>query len=437
MRALLFLFLSLIVISCSYKKGEFVADPSKILRRINIIGVIHLPERNKAKLRLLNASWNKSGSKKFNNETIRKMLEKFVGEINISIWEDGRFHARLITLSAGIQELFPIFEDLILNPVFDDGVVELEKKIACEELIRIKEKSFALAVSVASHFVHASEWLDCDKIDQINVEEIQKFKDAIKFQHVKYITNIQDEKIIHGLQKFLSQLPRGIKTMDKSREYLVNPPVAIWIKGPFDQATTLLVSRSENIKTKERYYLRLFSLVTSSDFDSRVFTRIRAEEGLAYLAEAGWSADYEKGLAYFVVQHSKENLSKILEKIFEILHELRNQDVPTVELKKVYHREIQKLHFSKEDPMSRIVQESFLKFFGLPSDDDEKFVSFLNSVKPAHFRQVLNKLLLPNITEKFFLIVVNKDSPFDQIRSKFPNIKFLEVDLDDKFKLLY
>ncbi|MCS6893396.1 MAG: insulinase family protein [Deltaproteobacteria bacterium] len=417
--------------------GITLNDPSKILPVLVVFGKVGLDSReHKAILPLFNEVWNDVGSKSYPREDGKKILLKHAGEIKFSIFEDGRFIASVRGVSPGFHQLVDLFFDKMLNPVFDPITLDLQKKLVCENLLRNREKPINLALITTRFFLFENyQLLNCEDVASVDVSTIETIHRKLKFVSIEYLINRPTSSDLGIISDSLKKLPKS-QVFTEYRIPKLKKTKVIWVEGPFSQTTTLLASPTEALNGEHRYFLKLFELLLSGDFDSPIFKSIRSEEGLAYMAHAGWAADFEKGFFYMLSQHSLDKLPEVLVRIKEVFSSISSESLGE-EIRKVWLRESRRLAFRLESPFDYELSQGINRIFRIPKNDDERFLNFVRAVSPLTVAQNFKNLVDFASDKPLVLVIVHRDNPVNLVSHVLKDFEFLRAKFDDKFKLIY
>ncbi|MCX7952220.1 MAG: hypothetical protein N2654_01105 [Deltaproteobacteria bacterium] len=422
-----------------HKDVYIVHDPALLMKRLVLVGKVNVPSELAPIIPLYNAVITESGTASYTADQVKNTLKKYAAKFDFSLSEDGRLAAGFSCFSHGFSEVTRIFLEIIKSSNFDSDTVEMKKKILCENLRRNLEKPFNMALIAVKHFLFSDDRiLNCDRLLKFDRQDLIKFHNSLHFLDFRIITNFEnfDENTLltHIKKKYGNQIGDSAKPT-------LNQTVVIWIWGPFDQYSTVLAAQSENLLSPKRYALRLFSSIISEDFDSLVFKKIRSELGLAYVADAGWLADFKTGTIYLAVQHSADKLEEVLRIGFEIFHDVKSGAFDYSLLGNVIKREKRKLSFEKERLFAFYVERSLKEVFGLPWNDQDLFLQFLANQDHKTLVKKIGDVISLSRTSPFVLVVIGKEDPYPTLLKTFGPLfsqyRFVKARFDENFRLLY
>jgi predicted Zn-dependent peptidase len=411
--------LLVITIGCSYIVSDkiFVKDETQILSQLAVVGITDPLYKDPVRALLLKDVLFEGGSSKYSIQQTRDLLERSGASVTFNISLDGVYTLQIKALPSRFNQALEVVLDHLQNPAFDSTALELKKMHNCEALTRQIEKpvlvairGFRLLLFGEDEFVNFS----CKDFASIKSDDLIKFYESLKFKNYKFVTNANlSASHLEGLRKVFRKgfTPSTIQFKRKKARQL------LWIFSETPHTTVLLGNISDNSLSSTRYYLRAFEGLLSEDFDSRLFSRVRSELGLAYLVQGGWTADLYRGFVYVVAQTSPELVETLITESLREINLLTKVNLKE-DLQKLAIREKRKLIFSYENQFMRRVQQVFRELVGLPLNEEENWVKFLHQTNPDLLAAKWQELLRFGVSDDLTLVLVGSKNPVDIFSDK-------------------
>ena len=419
MRTISCVFLLVIALSCSYTVSDriFVKDESQILSQLAVVGITEPLYKDPVKALILKDILFEGGSSKYSIQQTRDLLERSGASVTLNISLDGVFTLQVKALPSRFNQALEVVLDHLQNPAFDSTALELKKIHNCEALTRQIEKPVLVAIRGFRYLLFGEEEFvnfSCKDFASIKSDDLIEFYESLKFKNYKIVTNTSlSARHLEALEKvFKKGVVRSKPQIKrkKSRQLL-------WIYSETPHTTVLLGNISDNSLSPARYYLRAFEGLLSEDFDSRLFSRVRSELGLAYLVQGGWTADLYRGFVYVVAQTSPELVETLITESLKEINSLTKVNLKE-DLQKLAIREKRKLIFSYENKFTRRVQQVFRQLVGLPLNEEENWVKFLNQTSSEVLAAKWQELLRFDVRDDLTLVLVGSKNPVDIFSDK-------------------
>jgi len=227
------------------------------------------------------------GTSNKSSREIAEALDYYGAQIEISSGYD--FVAiSLYGLKKFIREIFPVFIEVLSDPVFAEEEFDLQKKIFLQNLEVNEKKTSFLVSRLIRKNIFGSNHPYGNSVEKTNVSEITK--DDLKnyfisnfLPHEIYLVGSLDTQQIYWLIDQLSLLRLGSSNVNK--EFTVEPGDPIQhISRPDDgvQSSIRMGMRTINRGHKDYFSLLLLNHILGGYFGSRLMKNIREEKGLTY-----------------------------------------------------------------------------------------------------------------------------------------------------------
>jgi predicted Zn-dependent peptidase len=257
-----------------------------------------------------------------NSREIANEIEKYGGEFNAYTTGDRTaFFIKIINKK--FEKALDILSDMVANPIFDDRIIEKEKKVVLKEINMVTDDS------------RLHQWILLNKVLFENhpvknptygtVETVRSFdrKLIADYYYSHYIPNNMIISIVGNVQDAKKKVGKyfwNLKPSRRMRRAAVKEPLQKKIKKFVERRKTLNSYMVLGYKTVPRlhwdsYVLDVIAGILGRGQSGWIFDEIRNKRGLAY--QVGVSDDNESDYGTFAVYTSLDR--KNIEKAKEII----------------------------------------------------------------------------------------------------------------------
>jgi zinc protease len=226
------------------------------------------------------------GTSSKSSKEIAEVLDYYGAQLEISSGYDF-VSISLYGLKKFIREIFPVFVDILSDPVFSEEELELQKKIYLQNLEVNEKKNSFLASRLIRKNIFGSAHPYGDSVERNHVDAITNsdlknyFGSNFSLYEIYLIGNIDAKQIQWLVDQ--SQVLRLKKTSDK-KDFVVEAGDAIQHVPKPDsiQSSIRMGMRTINRGHKDYFSLLLLNHLLGGYFGSRLMKNIREEKGLTY-----------------------------------------------------------------------------------------------------------------------------------------------------------
>jgi zinc protease len=173
--------------------------------------------------------------------------------------------------------------------------------------------------------------------------------------------------------------------------------------------------------------IKLFNLIFSQSFDSRLYARIRTKMGLTYGVEGSIETPHlYHGKTYFSTFTKSASTLEAIRAIFEEIDTIRKEKVTDKELSDARDYFSNSFVFKYSSPAKILSSEMEREFYGLPPGYAEKLLAEIKTVTRDQVLQVAQKYLHP---EKMIVFIVGKEKDLDGKLSDLGKVKYVDISI--------
>lgn len=316
------------------------------------------------------------------------------------------------TLSEDLDRGLDYLSQLVTEPLLKPSDILKHRQIIAQELksaLDVPLKKFMMnSIKIDAHNTSRYHYPLIGTLNDIN--KVTK-KDLVHYIIQNYgaknfiltvCGDINKVDLFNKAEKYFSKMNSGSK--NEFPDFLPNTEENIYVdtNPNVDQTTLVLTFEAPSKLDLNKYKASLMSRILGVGDTSRLFTKIRQENGLAYAVGSVFSTNVHTGKINIHAQVEEKNLQKVVELIKAELNKIQKRKVSNDEFMRSKKQVLASLAFDQEDP-----------------EEMADYVSFeLNSVGEA--------IPLDEILDKYNKITQDEIKDISrEIFSKEPKIKLL------------
>lgn len=270
------------------------------------------------------------GTKHRTSKEIASEIDNLGGQINaFTSKECTCYYVKL--LDSHIDIGIDILSDMILNPLFDENDIEKERSVIIEELKMYEDSPEDLAYDLLTENIYVNNPLGMNiigttkSLDEINQNDLLNYFNKYYVPNNSVISisgNFNFDEMVKKIEdKFNSWKQREVSVEVEKAEF--NP--CFIAKNKDTEQVNIAISLdavpSENIE--EVYALAVINTVFGGSISSRLFQKIREEQGLVYSIYSTQTLYKKCGELGIFASMGLDNLKEVYESIIEEIKNMR------------------------------------------------------------------------------------------------------------------
>lgn len=332
-------------------------------------------------------------------DALDQQLEELAASISSSF--SGEFGGVSFScLTSDLDDVFPLFADVVLRPRFEGDRLALWKGQSLESIKRRKEDPQTVASVAFTQLIYGDSPYGRVSVER-DITAISR--DLLLSLHSSFVkpdggllvvTGRVDRATVEKLveSSFGSWKPRGELLPPAPAITHTPKPGIYFVELPFSQASVQLGQLGVPRLTPDYPAIDIFNEVFgTSGFGSRLMQRVRTDLGLTYGVYGGISAAVVKGVNYVFLQTKAQSVAPAIEESIGVLTKLQTAP-PTQEEMEEKKTAIQNsfvLNFDSIDDIA--VRNARLKLLEYPADYDQTYLSKIHAVTPEQVMEVAQK----------------------------------------------
>jgi len=344
--------------------------------------------------------------------------------------------ARLSVLKEDIDMGLEVLADVLRNPSFRDDKIELAKVTARSAISRRNDQVMAIAAREFRRLIYGPNHPYARMTEYATIDNIAK-QEMIDFHKTYFVPNNMMLALWGDFKT--DEMKSKIETMfsDWQRQEVTFPPVPpprlaaqksvnFIRKDDVNQSNIYLGHLGGVLSDPESGSLNVADQAFGGAAASRLFKKVRSDQGLAYSVGSFWGEDYDHPGIFQMRGSTKSGTT--VKMIRSIEHEFDNfikNGITGDELKYAKDSYLNSFVF-RYDTKGKIISELMtLEYFGYPKDFIQKEQQEVQKATIAGVNDAVKKRWEP---EALTLLVVGKDSDFDEpLSSLGMNMKTIDI----------
>ncbi len=255
-----------------------------------------------------------------------------------------------------------VLADIIRHPLFDPAELEKERYIIGEEINMMMDSPEDWVSVLLDQVIWPNHPLGRDiagthaSLAGISRDHVLSFYQAGYHPHNMLIAvggAFEAAEVVAQLNELLGSWQSAPEPTFEPAPTVHNKPSWLVEDRPIEQGHLTLALPALHRTHPDRYALSVLNAVLGEGMSSRLFLRVREEEGLAYAVDSGLNLLADTGSLVVYAGVDADRATEALQAILEELSRLRDEPVPEVELNKAKEYLKGRLVLGLEDSFSQ------------------------------------------------------------------------------------
>lgn len=348
------------------------------------------------------------GTKKRSAKRMSEEIESLGGYLNaFTSKEHTCFYGR--GLNAHIEKTFEVLADMVQNSVFNPKEIEKESKVVVDELYDIEDSPDELIFDKFESNTFAGNSLGMPIIGTEKNLRAFKQKDLLKYIEENYTLdrfmivasgNVDHNEIVKFAKKYITRDYRPGN--DKVRTILMQPSKDIYVEKETQQVHYILGKPTYGYKDLRRISVAVLSHILGEGSSSRLFQKIREENGIAYQINTFLNSFFDISTFGVYLSTNEKSVSKAQKLIFEELEKIKQKKVNAAELDRAKEYLVGNMLMSLEGTTNRMIRMAHQMIYFGKIIPVEETVKKIYKVTKEDIRDLSNELFGDSsLTNKF------------------------------------
>ena len=397
-------------------------------------GSIYDPKEKMAVAGITGSVMRTGGTKSYSPDSLNALLEFIAASVESGIGSESG-SASMSVMAKDLDLGLNILYEVLRFPQFDTAKIELEKSQIKESIRRRDDRPGSIISREFSHLIYGDhpygrilEWDFVKNIDRDDLMEYHR-----QYYHpnnimIAFAGDFNTKKLIKKIKKIFGSWPKAELsiTAEPKVDYSFKPGVFV-IDKDLTQANLRVGHLGIKRDNPDRYAVSLMNFILGGgSFTSRLTTRVRSDEGLAYSVRSNFSTgsrDY--GMFYAYSQTKTASAYRVLEIFNEEFKQIREEIPNQAEFETARDSYVNNFIFQFDSPGEIVNRLMGLEFNDYPPDYYERYLDNVRAVTIEDIKTMAEKYIKP---ESLTIMVLADTSKIDADLSDFGKVTYLELE---------
>lgn len=341
------------------------------------------------------------GTKTRSAKKISEEIESLGGYLNaFTSKEHTCFYGR--GMSEHIEKTFEVLADMLQYSVFNPKEIEKEAKVVIDELNDIEDSPDELIFDKFESNIFNGNSLGMPIIGteknlrSFNQKQLKNFVNKNYTFDRFYIVacgNINHSDLIKFADKYIT---KDLKLNNSVRQELkLQNPTDLYVEKETQQVHYILGKTTYGFNDKRRIPVSVLSHILGEGSSSRLFQKIREENGIAYQINSFLNSFYDISTFGIYLSTNEKSVYKAEELIFNELKKIRSKKVSDEELNRGKEYLIGNMLMSLESTTNRMLRIAQSMIYYNKIKTVEETIKKIHSVTRENIQDIANELFNP------------------------------------------
>ncbi|HBX67801.1 MAG TPA: hypothetical protein DEG32_17255, partial [Balneolaceae bacterium] len=368
---------------------KFLLVEDKELPLINIrvtvkTGGLLVPESKTGLAGMTGTVMREGGSENYPADELNKLLEDNAANISTFIGF-GSGGATLNILKEDLEELLPVFVDILQNPAFPEDKIELAKTQTKSGISRRNDSQQQVAGREFQDLIYGENSVYARETEYATVDNITR-EDMIEFHKnafvgsnitVGIVGDFNTAEMRQKLREAFGSLPTGSPTNLLYPEVDYNFPTTInLVDKPDVNQSYVTMGHIGGLRENPDYpAIQVMNQILGGGFSSRLFQEVRTNLGLAYSVGGGYGSNINyPGTFRLTTMTKSETTAEAIDAILKEVERLQNEPITQEELQQTKDQFLNSLVFRYDSKSQILNQRISNEYNGLSADAFDELV---------------------------------------------------------------
>lgn len=378
------------------------------------------------------------GTENRTGDELDLFLESKAASIETSIDTDVGV-ASMNTLSKDFPEVLAAFADVLRHPVFSQDKIDVAKTSIEAGIARQNDNPQQIVFRELAERVYGEDSPYAANPTYETLGNVER--DDLVAWHDEYfhpnrivlglVGDFETDVALEQIEKAFGDWSAGPAYEPPEVPYRTEPNPGVFFaeKNDINQSNIALGHFGIRRDNPDYHAVEVMNQIFSGGFASRLFSRVRSDQGLAYAVFGQVGSDWDReGLTLLFTTTKTETTGAAIE---ALLRETRNMvDEPPTEdeVKKAKQAILSSFVFNSDSTDKILRQQLTYEYFGYPLDWLSRYQKGIEAVTPAQVRQAAEKHLHP---DRFSIVVVGPSEGQDKPLSTFGEVTNLDISIPE------
>lgn len=369
-------------------------------------------------------------------DMIDDFLENRAASIETSIGiSSGR--VSVSALKDDFPEVLALMVDILRNPYFDEGRLAVAKNRVNSMIARQNDDPLGIMFREFADVIYGPESPYARESDYLSIANTTR-DDLVTFHRDYFHPNnfvmglvgdFQTDEMVELISEAFADWEAGPSAPDLVGDYRRHVEPAVYYIPKEDMTQSDITMGHLGIRHDDPDYvaLQLLNEVFSGGFASRLFTRIRSKQGLAYSVRgsvgSGWDHD---GLFQMWMTTKVETTGAGIEALIREAKNLITEPPTAEEVELARESILNSFVFNSDSPSKILGQQLVFEYYGYPLDWLDRYQQAVRETTVEDVRQAARTHIHP---DKFAIMVVGPSEGHDRPLTDFGPVSEIDISI--------
>ena len=399
-------------------------------------GAIYEPGEKAGLANLVGNVMRRGGTKTRTPEQMNEELEFIAASVETQIGRESG-GASLSTMKKDIDQGLEIFADVLMNPAFPEDMIRKEKDEILEDIRRENDNPGQIVFREFRKILYKKEHPYSrrtigykDTIENINRDDMIAFHK--KYFHPNNVImgisgDFDAREIVEKIKIVFAEWEKTeidfpkVPAVEKEFQRSVN-----YIYKDVNQAHVVFGHIGIHRLSKDYFPINIMNFILGGGgFTSRIPSKVRSDEGLAYSAYSAFHTPGDLGFFFAACQTKSESTVKAINLALDEVRKIRDELIDDDELELAKDTYINQFIFKFTSSASIVGQMVEIEYEGLPLDYLETYVDNIKVITKEDIERVAKEYLHP---DNIKLLVIGDMKQFDKPLTEFGEVNTIELE---------
>lgn len=378
------------------------------------------------------------GTTSMTGDELDDFLEANAASIETGIGEQsGR--ASMSSLKDDFREVLEVFADVLRNPVFDPEKIEVAKTSIEASISRQNDNPQQILFREFNEVVYGSDSPYTQDPTYTSVAKVTR--DDLIAWHQRYfhpnrvvlglVGDFETKQALAQVRSVFGDWKEGPArdAVDVPYDQEPKPGVYYVEKNDMTQSNIAMGHLGVRRDNPDYYPIQVMNQVLSGSFASRLFSRVRSEQGLAYsvFGQVGSQWDHH-GVTLFGMTTKTESTGAGIEALLREARNMTSEPPTAEEVRKAKDGILNSFIFNSDSRSEVLSQQLTYEYYGYPLDWLSRYQKGIEGVTLPQVRQAAEKYLHP---DQFAILVVGPAEGRDKPLSEYGQLTEVDISIPE------
>ena len=386
-------------------------------------GSSHFPRTQLGSVSAFPFILRRGGTASESADSVDRTIDLLALQVNVGSGGGGT-SIQLNALPEAVWPGMTLLQEMVLTPAFEPQALEVWRGQTVERIRRREDNPGGLAFSEFNRLMygdHPVGWvMDTDDLlpDRLSVESLRALHDVLVCKDRLFLGVSGDltwEEAEPLVREFLEPWPECSTNLTPTPEPNIRSEPGVFVlPRRIDQTTVILAQPSDVLQEDSPEYFAAQianRILGAGGFSSRILSRVRTEQGLAYGASSVWTTPLRyQGLLGALTATGAGTTVRATNLLLEILREFRIAPPSADEIRQAVEEITNGYLFAFQSPSEIVARQMLHRAQGLPDGWMVRFLDGLREVTDETVASVVTENLNP---DRMTILLVGDPSRFD------------------------